>query len=202
MSTDKNQFDDWLKKNLVRDLVFRALVWLIISGIATYFAIHTLNIQPLDYLDRMGKSLGRLVNSVGSASILLCVPALMFKDLEASIKNPKLKAFMGRGFAGVIRRLAGDLSLWTLGAVITLSSSFLMVATIVEVKRSDYLPLGLFSITALMMITGVGAINFFVRRSAPTPLTTLTNNPILISLVYGLATALLVFIVLKQLQFI
>ena len=126
MSTDKNLFDDYLKKNLVRDLVFRALVWLVISGIAAYFAIHTLNIQPLDYLDRMGKSLGRLVNSVGSVSILLCLPALMFKDLEASVKTPGYKAFMGGCFAGAIRRLAGDLSLWTLGAIITLSSSFLL----------------------------------------------------------------------------
>ncbi|WP_103308081.1 MULTISPECIES: hypothetical protein [unclassified Pseudomonas] len=199
MSTDKNRFDDWLKQNLVRDLVFRALVWLIISIIAAYFAIHTLNIPPLDYLDRMGKSLGRLVNSLGSVSILLCLPALMFKDLEASVKNPRRKAFMGGCFAGVVRRLAGDLSLWTLGAIITLSSSFLLVATIVELKSSDYLPLGVFIATAIMMIGGIGAINFFVRRSAPTPLTTCTNNPLALSIVYGIATALLVFIVVKQL---
>ncbi|OPG72329.1 hypothetical protein B1219_19565 [Pseudomonas ogarae] len=199
MSTDKNQFDDWLKQNLVRDLVFRALVWLIISIIAAYFAIHTLNIPPLDYLDRMGKSLGRLVNSLGSVSILLCLPALMFKDLEAIVKNPRRKAFMGGCFAGAVRRLAGDLSLWTLGAIITLSSSFLLVATIVELKSSDYLPLGVFTATAVMMIAGIGTINFFVRRSAPTPLTTCTNNPLALSVVYGIATALLVFIVVKQL---
>lgn len=199
MSTDKNLFDDYLKKNLVRDLVFRALVWLVISGIAAYFAIHTLNIQPLDYLDRMGKSLGRLVNSVGSVSILLCLPALMFKDLEASVKTPGYKAFMGGCFAGAIRRLAGDLSLWTLGAIITLSSSFLLVATIVKLQSSDYLPLFVFTATAVMMIAGIGAINFLVRRSAPTPLMTCTNNPTVISVVYGVITASLVFIVLKQL---
>jgi len=199
MSTDKNLFDDYLKKNLVRDLLFRALVWLIISGIAAYFAIHTLNIQPLDYLDQMGKSLGRLVNSVGSVSILLCLPALMFKDLEASVKTPRYKARMGGCFAGAIRRLAGDLSLWTLGAIITLTSSFLLVATIVKLNASDCVPLLVFTATAGVMIVGVGAINFLVRRSAATPLATSVNNPYAISAVYGIITVLLVFIVLKQL---
>jgi hypothetical protein len=199
VSTDKNVFDDFLKKNLVRDLAFRGLVWLVISGVAAYFAIHSLNIQPLDYLDRMGKSLGRLINSIGSVSILLCLPALMFKDLEVCVKNPKCKAFVGGWLAGGIRRLAGDLSLWTLGAIITMASSFFIVAMMVEIKRSEYVLLGVFTLTVLMMVTGVGAINFFVRRSAPTPLTECTSNPLALLATYGTCTVLLVFIVLKQL---
>lgn len=108
----------------------------------------------------------------------------------------------GGWLAGAVRRLAGDLSLWTLGAIITLSSSFILVATIVEIKPSDYLPLGIFTATAVMMIVGIGAINFFVRRSTPTPLTTCTGNPVLLASVYGICTALLVFVVLRQLQLI
>ncbi|WP_122283610.1 hypothetical protein [Pseudomonas syringae group genomosp. 3] len=176
MATDKNKFDDWLKAKLYRDLLFRAVVWASISALAAYYAIDALGIKPLDYFDRMQQSLGKMINSLGSISLLLCLPALFFKDMEASVQNPRFKDYMRGHAAGFFRRLAGDLSLWSLGAVITMFSSFVIVVSRVEVKCTDYAAVVLVSSTMLVLICCIGFMNFFVRRVGPSPMLMLTCN--------------------------
>lgn len=197
MATDKNEFDDWLKRKLYRDLIFRTIVWAFISTLAAYYAIAVMAIDPLVYLDRMGKSLVKLVNSLGSAALLLCLPALLFKDLEEVVENQKIKNFMKGCFAGAIRRLAGDLSLWLLGAVVTMLSSFILVAFQVKIECKEYGAIALFTVVMFCLIIVTGGMNFFVRRVAPSPLLKITRNPTIISLMYLICMVALVYVALK-----
>ncbi|EUB87707.1 hypothetical protein [Pseudomonas sp. GM30] len=197
MATDKNDFDDWLKHKLYRDLIFRAIVWAVISTLAAYYAIEVMDIKPIDYLDRMGKSLGKLVNSLGSVALLLCLPALLFKDLEETLENPSFKSFMKGRPAGIIRRLAGDLSLWLLGAAVTMLSSFVLVAFRVTIETKEYGVIALFVSIMILLIIVSGGMNFFVRRIAPSPLTQVIRNPTIIVLIYLACTVGLAFVALK-----
>lgn len=201
MSTDKNEFDDWLKSKLYRDLIFRAIVWALISTLAAYYAIAVMAIDPLDYLDRMGKSIVKLVNSLGSAALLLCIPALLFKDLEETVERQESKDRMKGRFAGVIRRLAGDLSLWLLGATVTMMFSFLVVATQVKIECKEYGVIAIFIVTLLMLIIVSGGMNIFVRRAGPSPLLCLTRNPTVIVLIHVAFMLALAFVALKSLLF-
>ncbi|MGN2438039.1 hypothetical protein [Pseudomonas syringae] len=200
MATDKNDFDDWLKEKLYRDLLFRAVVWASISVLAAYYAIDALGIKPLDYFDRMQQSLGRMINGLGSVSLLLCLPALFFKDLEASVQKPKSGEFMKGRVAGFVRRLAGDLSLWSLGALITVFSSFILVLSRVEVKCTDYAAVVSFSSTLLVLICAIGVMNFLVRRVGPSPILQLTRNLKLLVPAYLICMAAFMYVGYKSLM--
>lgn len=184
MATDKNDFDDWLKLKLYRDLIFRAIIWALISALAAYYAIAIMEIAPLDYLNRMMQSIVKMANSLGSAALLLCLPALLFKDLEEIVENQKIKNNMKGRFAGIIRRLAGDLSLWLLGAAVTMLSSFILVATQIKIECKEYGVVASFTVIMFFLIIIIGSMNYFVRRVAPTPLLLITRNPTIIFLIH------------------
>ncbi|WP_159814867.1 hypothetical protein [Pseudomonas sp. 18058] len=201
MATDKNEFDDWLKRKLYRDLIFRAIVWALISTLAAYYAIAVMAIDPLDYLDRMGKSLVKLVNSLGSAALLLCLPALLFKDLEETVEKQENKDRMKGRVAGVIRRLAGDLSLWLLGAAVTMLSSFILVAFQIKIECKEFGLLALFIVTMFLLIIVSGGMNILVRRAAPSPLLLLTRNPTVLLLIHLACMVALAYVAMKSLLF-
>ncbi|GFM90024.1 hypothetical protein PSCICO_54230 [Pseudomonas cichorii] len=184
MATDKNDFDDWLKFKLYRDLIFRAIIWALISALAAYYAIAIMEIAPLDYLSRMLQSAVKMTSSLGSAALLLCLPALLFKDLEAVVENQKIKNNMKGSFAGIIRRLAGDLSLWLLGAAVTILSSFIVVATQSKIEFKEYGVVALIAVTMFFLIIVIGGMNYLVRRVAPTLLLLITRNPTIVFLIH------------------
>ncbi|GFM66100.1 hypothetical protein PSCICJ_22180 [Pseudomonas cichorii] len=198
MATDKNDFDDWLKIKLYRDLIFRAIIWALISALAAYYAIAIMEIAPLDYLSRMLQSTVKMTNSLGSAALLLCLPALLFKDLEAVVENQKIKNNMKGSFAGIIRRLAGDLSLWLLGAAVTILSSFIVVAAQSKIEFKEYGVIALIAVTMFFLIIVIGGINYLVRRVAPTPLLLITRNPTIVFLIHLAFMVVLGYDVLKS----
>lgn len=187
MATDSNLFDTCLKKNLVRDLVFRMTVWSIISGLAAHFALVELQGDPFEYLKRMGVSVGKLVNYLGSIAILLSVPALFLKDLEQSNAGSQVKEF-SRGYAaGLIRRLAGDLTLWTLGAIVTMISSLLIVLIKIQymLTSEDFYPIVEILVILFLLLAVVSALNVWVRRAGGTFVTRHTKIPWVVFTLYG-----------------
>lgn len=194
MATDKNKFDTFLKQNLIRDLLFRGLIWGAISLFAAYWSIHHLDINPLSYMDRMGGSLGGLLNRIGTFSILICVPALMFKDLEVRLQSLIWKERMRGCLAGFIRRLAGDLTLWTLGATLTILTSLLVVTWQAGNTWKDYAVAATFSASLIIMILAVGFFNIQVRREAESYLANHIKNPKYLVAIYAFASVLLLTI--------
>ena len=170
MATDKTAFDDYLKKQLHRDILFRTLVWASVAGLTTYYASRSTTFTSIDNLKRVLDSLAPVVNAVGFTAIILSCVALLLKDLEhVSPQHWGQTALVGR-IGGVVRRLAGDLGLWVVGALVTILSALAFVAIDVsragEVKE-NIAALFMMSFVFVLFAISVSALNVFVRRPQP-----------------------------------
>lgn len=128
MSTDKTWFDDKLKSNLFLDLGFRTLVWLAVTSLAFRHASKKADFSPIDAFIGSQESLIPVIVDVMVACFIFCVPAMLLKDLEHVAPRYWGQDTVAGMIGGVIRRLAGDLTLWILGAQVTLLASLSVVA--------------------------------------------------------------------------
>lgn len=192
MSIDSNEFDSWLKAKLYRDIIFRSIIWFGISFATGYLAILYRGISPIEYFRGMGDTLMPLVNTIGTFSLLLCVLALMLKDLEATLGcSRRVDATRGR-LGGFIRRLAGDLSLWTLGAFVTITAAIVLVVLKSTIYPNDYAIIGVLILVLLVFIVAIATANIFVRRNGPTGLVHTTKNSRTIAFIYLVSLTVLI----------
>lgn len=184
MAVEKTEFDTWLKENLWRDLLFRTVIWVSVALLAAYFSFNVDVLSANAYFKSQTNNALRLANIIGVIAIFLGLVALLFKDLEAA--KP---AFWGQTrligkLGGVFRRLAGDLTLWALGVLV----SVLIAVTIygVAAEGGSWEEWALFSVTYLIVIfmcLAVAFLNVYVRRVEPF-LANDVNKPIVIGLIY------------------
>jgi hypothetical protein len=171
MATDKTAFDDYLKDRLHREILFRVLVWASVSGLTAYYASRTAQFTSISHLQRVADSLAPVVNAIGVIAIILSGIALVLKDLEhVSPDNWGQSAVAGR-IGGVVRRLAGDLGLWVVGALVTILSAVTFVA--IDASRSGEMTKGnaqaifVMYFVFVLFAAIVSAFNVLVRRSQP-----------------------------------
>jgi len=169
MSTDVNDFDQYLKKRLYRDLLFRTLVWFGVSMATGLLAIYLGGSSALSYFERVGNTLAPLVNSIGVGALLFCVVALFLKDLEHVSKSAATVAATRGMLGGFVRRFAGDISLWTLGAVITMLSAMILAVFNTSLSKSEVGAVSFLAFLLALMVVFTSFANVFVRRSGPTP---------------------------------
>ena len=167
LATEKTKFDDWLKEKLWRDLIFRTLIWASVALLALYFAISIDAETANAYFIRQTKMVFRLSNVFGTLAIFLGIVAMMFKDLEAlTPERWGQDTFLGF-VGGIIRRLAGDLTLWTLGAILTV----LLTITVFGFKTSgSWRDLAIYSYIYLIIVAMCffdALLNVAIRRTAP-----------------------------------
>lgn len=197
MALDKNDFDDFLKDKPWRDLVFRAVVWFAISGAAAYLALHK-GVRALLFLDRVAASVAPLVNLVGTFAVLLTVPAVAFKDLEFVAPGTWGQDTRRGRMGGVVRRLAGDLLLWTLGAFTALLSAIGVAAAIEGVKEGDTGPVASV-VTKLVVVTAIAALlSIGVRRAGPSPLVEVTKRADGLIVLYALIVGMMLLAVKRS----
>lgn len=169
MSTDKTWFDDKLKKNLYLDIILRMAVWLVVALLAIAYTSNEVSFHPVMPLQRSMDNLMPVIVDVMRVSLGLCFFALLLKDLE--YVSPKLwgqEAALGK-VGGVVRRLAGDLSLWVLGALATVLASIIYLAVFVHAEdawtyeiKSFVVVMALF--LAIMMLV-LSVVSVYVRRN-------------------------------------
>lgn len=171
MATERTAFDDYLKGSLHRDILFRVLVWAFVAGLTTYYASRTTDFTSISHLQRVADSLAPVVNAIGVTAIVISGIALVLKDLEhVSPAHWGQSTTAGR-IGGVIRRLAGDLSLWVVGALVTILSAVAFVAF--DAYRTGQMTSGNFWAIFMMFFVFVlfavivSVLNVFVRRSQP-----------------------------------
>lgn len=117
---EKNWFDDFLKEKLWRDVFFRILINALISGVTCYFVFSRFQGNGIEYIAAVSNSLVPAFNFVGSITLNIILIAMFFKELE-TLDPLQFGAVSSLGkFGGIFRRLAGDLSLWMLGALVTI----------------------------------------------------------------------------------
>lgn len=174
MATDKTAFDDYLKKSLHRDILFRVLVWAFVAGLASHYASRSAQYTSISHLQRVADSLGPMVNAIGVTAIVLAGVALVLKDLENVSPVYWGQSSIAGRLGGFIRRLAGDLTLWVVGALVTILSAVGFVAF--DAYRAEQMTAENFSAIFIMfsffilLAVIVSVLNVLVRRSGP-PLT-------------------------------
>ena len=174
MATDRTAFDDYLKDRLHRDILFRVLVWASVAGLATYYASRSAEFTSVSHLQRVADSLTPMVNAIGVSAIILSGIAMVLKDLENISPAYWGQSTVAGRIGGLIRRLAGDLGLWVVGALVTILSAVAFVA--IDAYRVDQMTtknfwaiLTMFFVF-VMFAAIVSFMNVLVRRLAP-PLT-------------------------------
>ena len=188
MALDVNRFDTWLKDMPFRDLIFRSGIWLILSAAASAFAISG-GLAPIEFLVRMAEGSGPLLNSVGTIALAMAAAALCLKDLEAVAPDTYGQMTLIGSVGGGVRRVAGDLMLWTLGAFMTLLSTLVVALFLTSVEPAQR-KVALAVVVLLLITTAVIAVlTYFVRRAGPTPVTQLTATPWVIICGYCVAFA-------------
>jgi len=195
MATDKTVFDDWLKNRLYRDLVFRGIVWISVPAIASYYAIRFESAEPLQFMIRTTETVMRIQNIVGAIALYLAIVALMFKDLEVCDEAKwGQQTRIGR-FGGVFRRVAGDLTLWSLGAVLTIVTVTCLTIALADAPLPVIGLLGGFLMVLIIWVVVISFVNILVRRGRPTPVVEKFNKPNFIGLAYLSALVLFPIVV-------
>ena len=167
MGLESTKFDEWLKKDLRRDLFFRAGWCIVIALVAAYLAVQVDARSINDYLGSQANAVFRTANIVGTFSILLGLLALMFKDMEHLANQTWGRDTRLGWYGGIVRRLAGDITLWTLGALI---SVMLVAAFAGASSASTFADWALFSfyyLLLLFMLGVLGWLNIVIRRAEP-----------------------------------
>lgn len=167
MPVEVTRFDSFLKERLYRDILFRVVVWLAIAALTARVA--TQKLSSVEYLARLTTSLMPVLGNVMWATLMLSVPALVLKELEFvrphQWRDDSLPVMVG----GAIRRLAGDLSLWVLGAIVTLLSAIAFLTTDALNERvGDAVGfLAIVWVAGLLGMVLMSAVNIYVRRAEP-----------------------------------
>lgn len=184
-TTEKNWFDDYLKEHLWRDIVFRLIVLITITGSTLFFAAQTTNFSALAYLEKSGKTIGPVLNTVGLFALFLAICALMFKDLDHQSPRWSQQTKVGK-LGAFVRRIASDLMLWMMGIFGTLLC-ITGLATVAVWRTSDLTLLEGFQLGYIyaLLILGVGVtafMNILIRKPTPPlagfePWAKLSNSP-------------------------
>jgi len=159
MTTDKTWFDERLKGNLYLDITLRIAIWLVIAILTITYASVEIGISPLAPMQRGFNSLLPVAANVTRVALILCFLSLLLKDLEhVSPASWGQETVVGK-IGGVFRRLAGDLSLWIIGAMVTLFASLIYFALYAYSSNQWTPDVSRFSITVGMIM--VVAISIF-----------------------------------------
>lgn len=167
MSTDTTRFDKCLKKELWRDLLFRLLLWVLVSIGACYVAVGKNNISILDNFRKVGEGSLPLINFGGCIVLILCFVALYLKDVE--VLGGSVKKFASENIiAGLVRRIAGDFSLWVIGALVFVFVVLVFTFLFSETDYDDFLSVLGIGAQLLFLMLCLSIVNIFVRREGPT----------------------------------
>jgi hypothetical protein len=167
MPVEVTRFDSFLKEKLYRDILFRIALWLSIAALTARVA--TEKISSLEYFGRLVQTLMPVLTEVMWWTMFLSVPALVLKELEfvdpVRWRSDSPIAMSG----GAVRRLAGDLSLWVIGAIVTLVSATAMVTSdaLFDTSSRGAGFLAIVWVAALFGLVLMSIVNVHVRRAEP-----------------------------------
>ena len=204
MDTDKTAFDDFLKQKLHRDILFRIMVWASISGLTAYFASYDTSFTTLAHLQKVADSLMPVVNVIGVIAILMSGVALVLKDLEHVAPVTWGQSTVAGKIGGFVRRLAGDLSLWVLGALVTLLSAVTLVALGAyqanAMTAHNVAAIFTMYLVFLALLVVMAILNVLVRRAkaplaASRPFTDFLTSPTRVIACYCFVLAFTIFLI-------
>lgn len=174
MATDTNAFDAYLKKYLHRDILFRIVIWSVIAAATAAYAVRDTQFSGFDYFNKAAVLLLPLLNTFGAVSVFLVLVALYFKDAEHI--NPKQygqDTKIGK-VGGFFRRLAGDISLWVIGTVISLltalTSAVILAMRSGSITARDCVAIAYMYGLFMVLLAVMSVLNVLARRAEP-PLT-------------------------------
>lgn len=193
---DENDFSDWLKRAIPRDLAFRGIIIYLITILAAVLAVERDEITFLGYFERAG-AIAPLVNIVGTGVLLLCVVALYSKDLEF-VSNDEETIAAARGYiAGFVRVVSQYMTLWLFAAMVAVLGALSAAAISASSSAGDALPITLSIVVLLIFTVAIGAAYTFVRRGGPTPWAKECSSTVCVHIGYAMVLALLIWRVIE-----
>ena len=192
-----NKFDKLLKENLYYDLLFRTIIWVLIALTSGFFAINLGDSTVLSYLESVGGKLAPLIDKIGGCGLLICLLALFLKDLEVVSKNQQTIASVSGMTGGFVRRLAAEISSWTLGALITLLSTMVLAILNTTLSKNDIYSVSRLALILVSMAALTAFANVQVRSSDPNPWVFRFDKAAWLVVVYAFCFAFLIRIVIR-----
>ncbi len=175
MTTDKTQFDTYLKQALHRDIVFRVAVSAAIAVAASTLASSSVDYDAVAFFNDTARKLGPLINIVGVASLVLSLLACVLKDLEHVSPERWGLQSSASWWGGAVRRTAGDLTLWLLSSLVAFFFAMFGATFYAIFSETISLKEGLAMVVSYVVLLAftlvVSVVNICVRREAP-PLAT------------------------------
>lgn len=175
MTTDKNQFDTYLKQALHRDIAFRIAVWAVIAVVAAILSSSREGYDAIAFFNATARELGPMISKVGVAALVLSLPACVLKDLEHVSPEIWGQQSGASWWGGAIRRTAGDLTLWLLNSFVAfffamIGATFFAIFS-ESISLREGVAMFISYIVVALFIFVVSVVNIYVRREAP-PLAT------------------------------
>jgi hypothetical protein len=168
MTTDKTWFDERLKENLYLDIVLRSAIWLLIAFLTITYASNELDFSPITPLQKGFNNLLPVAGNVARVALILCFLAVLLKDLEYVAPDSWGQETSIGKIGGVFRKMAGDLSLWIIGAMVTVLASLIYLSAFVYSQNQWSSDFSEFSITiGFILIIAIGTFsvaNVWVRK--------------------------------------
>lgn len=168
MATEENKFDKYLKEHLYRDLIFRGAILAVLNSYAIYYTTTHEHIDPLKLMMQTTDKLMAALNSIGYISLILSVVALMLKDLEHMAPNNWGQSTKIGSIGCVIRRQAGDLTLWSTGAVFSIFILTVFALFFSQSSANTKIILAAFTVPVTTWLLTISGLNILVRREGPT----------------------------------
>lgn len=120
MSVENNIIDEWIKKDIKRDVAYRMMLWTVFAIIAYVFATLQEDFSPIKYWGKLFKLDMSILDILLPINLTLAGISLLFKDMEAMWERTwSQKKRLGK-LGALLRKINTDLILWLGGLLHTL----------------------------------------------------------------------------------
>lgn len=120
MSAEKNIIDEWIKKDIKRDVAYRMMLWTVFSIIAYRFATFQEDFSPIKYWEKIFKLDVSILDALLPINLILAAASLLFKDMEAIWEKTWSQEKRLGKLGAFLRKINSDLILWLGGLLHTL----------------------------------------------------------------------------------
>lgn len=192
MKTESNIIDSFIKKDLRYEIVYRVLLWTIIS-VSTYLIISSrTGFSLMDYFKSNINNSSDIINVVLPPSLLLVIISALFKDMEVRCECYWSQKRLLGVFGAIIRKICSEVLLWgcALSFGIFLITAFTTSKVIAESGITDkaaFLKV-CYLLVLFLMIFSFNAIFYIAcRKEGGTIFQTIIEEAKYIPIIYTLA---------------
>jgi len=135
LKAETTKVDLWIKKRLLNEIIYRVVIWSIVS-IMTYFILsHTVGFSVIGFFKSYMPKQIDLINRAFPLAFIFTLAATLFRDMAACEKSIWGEETLF-GIVGIIvRKFCAEALLWS--AALSYGSFFIILITLIQVLPSE-----------------------------------------------------------------